>query len=386
MAAESGIAGGRPRRTTRAPIKAPLAMTEGESSGSPGKDKTQASEKTSADRLEYLLTNPRSKLTKIDISDVLSYANFLDLSPGSQQLLVALLPLTAFTAFSPSVPPTHVDYLPPQVDYRPPQSDVEAAVPLDDDRMDVDAQPSGSGSFPGTQERTPATLDPAVFTSPFFLSAARTYQDHLYSGWFGKKAREEVAQFQSGVHEGTLHAEWKDDVWERDHHPQQNPPRQVDLTALAKRGLLQQGDVLSFRRHFSRSSMTVEKDVLIDSINESSSTINVLVPPRTTPNLHATLLVNGRGEPEPQDRLQLMEDIADPIVLASGILDIDGRVERADRGDANGSTARAAWKSFTVWRWRDEMRDDIQSQMTMARGGRERVGTLFYLSTYCHGK
>lgn len=157
-------------------------------------------------------------LTRTPAQDVLSYANFLDLSPESQLRLVALLPPTAFAAFSPSVPPTHVDYAPPQ-------RDGAEAAPADEDRMDIDAQaPSGSGSGPpqGAQERTPATLDPAVFTSPFFLSAARTYQDHLFSGWFGKKARDEVAQFEAGVRAGTLHAPWKDEIWERDHRPQED--------------------------------------------------------------------------------------------------------------------------------------------------------------------
>lgn len=226
-ASESSIADGRPRRTTRAPIKAPLAVTEGEPSNSPGRAKAQAPEKSSGEKLEYLLTNPRSKLTKVDFSvrpssprslllirsdvqDVLNYANFLDLSLEAQQLLVALLPPTAFAAFSPSVPLTHVDYSPPQRECAEP-------APADEDRMDVD-----SGPPQGAQARTPATMDPAVFTSPFFLSVARTYQDHLFSGWFGKKAHDEVAQFTFGVQEGTLHAPWKDEVWERDHRPQEN--------------------------------------------------------------------------------------------------------------------------------------------------------------------
>ncbi|TFY60775.1 hypothetical protein EVJ58_g4933 [Rhodofomes roseus] len=325
---ETSVAGGRPRRSTRATIKTPLAVTE-------------------------------------------------DLSPESQGLLVSLLPPTAFISFSPSVPPTHVDY-------RTPLFDSAATAASDDDRMDVDTQLSPSSRL--IQEQTPATLDPAVLTSPFFLSAAHTYQDHLFSGWFGKKAREEAAQFQAGVRQGTLHAEWKDEVWERDHSPQQNQSQQVDLAALAKRGLLQEGDVISYRRHFAQLQVTIEKDVLVDSIDGPSSTISVLVPPRSTRSLHLTLLVNGRGEPQPQDRLQLMNNIADPVMLESGILDIDGTVDRADRGVANGKNARAAWKSFTVWRWRDEMRNDIQAQMVMDRGGRERVGTLFYLSTYCHQK
>ncbi|KAJ2985208.1 hypothetical protein NUW54_g10226 [Trametes sanguinea] len=42
-----------------------------------------------------------------------------------------------------------------------------------------------------------------------------------------------------------------------------------------------------------------------------------------------------------------------------------------------------AWKSFTVWRWRDEMRGETELQIVQERGGRERVATLFYLRGCC---
>ena len=124
----------------------------------------------------------------------------------------------------------------------------------------------------------------------------------------------------------------------------------------------------------------------IDNLVEPGPIINVLVPPSTTRTPHVTMLVNGRGEPPPQDRMQLMEDVFTPAVLESGILDIDGRVDRAHRGEAGDAASRAAWKAFTVWRWRPEVRDDVATQMLAEKGGRERVGTLFYLSTYCHDK
>ena len=81
--------------------------------------------------------------------------------------------------------------------------------------MEVDSPPPSDSA----RLRTPATLDPAVFTSPFFLSAAHTFQDHLFSGWLGKKAEADLARFLKGARDGTLSAEWKDEVWAREHQP-----------------------------------------------------------------------------------------------------------------------------------------------------------------------
>lgn len=66
-------------------------------------------------------------------------------------------------------------------------------------------------------DRTPATLDPSVFTSPFFLSAAHTFQDHLFSSWMGKKASDDLVKFEEGARSGAMHVDWKDAVWEREH-------------------------------------------------------------------------------------------------------------------------------------------------------------------------
>ena len=106
--------------------------------------------------------------------------------------LCALLPSTAFNTYIPLVCDTHPDF---------------RAQPTD--LMDVD--------------RTPATLDPTIFTSSFFLSAAHTWQDHLFSSWLTKKASEDLEKFEQGAREGTLHADWKDEAWERDHSAQSRP-------------------------------------------------------------------------------------------------------------------------------------------------------------------
>jgi len=350
-----------------------------------GKRKAREAEKDTGDNFERLLTSSKSKLTKIDLLDLLNYENFLDLSPDSQDLLVSLLPPTAFSTFRPSISPTHIDYAAPN------PTSISTYLDLNANQVDGTlATGSSYQSSPTPQKDHPeqsiGTLDPTTFTSPFFLSAARTFQDHLYSGWFAKKAREDVAQFEAGVRDGSLHAEWKDQVWEREHPPGKERAKSLDLTALVKRGFLREGDVLCYRRNFPFLQLVVEKDILIDSIQGRNHTLSVLVPSETIRSLPPPLLLVGQQGPEPKDHIQFIEDIADPVVLEDGLLDIDGRVRRAERHPATAdahTTSNTSWKSFTVWRWRDEMRDEAETQSLQERGGRERVGSLFYLRAYC---
>lgn len=73
--------------------------------------------------------------------------------------------------------------------------------------MDVD----GKNGF-----RCADTLDPSLFTDPHFLAAAHTFQDHMYTGWMTESHLEKVQKFERGILDGTLHAPWKDEVWQRD--------------------------------------------------------------------------------------------------------------------------------------------------------------------------
>ena len=85
------------------------------------------------------------------------------------------------------------------------------------------------------QDCTPETLDPCTFNSVFFLSAAQAFQDHLYSGWLGAKAREKVEKFQQGTQDGTMHADWKDEIWETRNIESNHPrSRSVDLFSLVQ--------------------------------------------------------------------------------------------------------------------------------------------------------
>jgi hypothetical protein len=67
--------------------------------------------------------------------------------------------------------------------------------------------------------------------------------------------------------------------------------------------------------------------------------------------------------------------ITSPTMLETGLLDLDGRIDKTHRPHGN------AWKNFTVWRWRAEAEYNPYD----ARGGRENHGTLFYLrGSYYH--
>ena len=89
-----------------------------------------------------------------------------------------------------------------------------------------------------------------------------------------------------------------------------------------------------------------------------------------------------------------MEGILSSAELEDGVLEVDGRVTRADIHSMTTSlttsapndpdavaalhSIRAA-KAITVWRWQDEMADDIGMQMVLSRGGRQALTTVHFL-------
>ena len=103
-----------------------------------------------------------------------------------------MLPATAFHTYQAALDPTH------------PGSSINAS------------NTNQHGSEP---ERSPATLDPMFLNSSFMLSAAHTFQDHIFSGWLNNKAKDTVSRYEQGVRDGTIHAEWKDEEWQREHLP-----------------------------------------------------------------------------------------------------------------------------------------------------------------------
>jgi len=221
-----------------------------------------------------------------------------------------------------------------------------------------------------------------------FLAAAHTFQDHLYSNFLSDAHAKKVKTFEDGVREGTLHAPWKDEVWESNHMSEVQHPvpsvnaqpgissalageaAELKLIDLAKNGIVKVGDVIAYKRNFSNLSLVIEKDVLIDSIHPKTFALTVSVPSSTMQYIPPSLLL-----PDPKDppsALTRSMVISSPTMLETGLLDMDGRVDKTRRPNGN------AWKCFTVWRWRNETLD-IADGNESARGGRENHGTLFYL-------
>ncbi|KAF7983115.1 hypothetical protein HWV62_24067 [Athelia sp. TMB] len=334
----------RPRRSTRAPAKVPVVHASSlkrnaddniNGTVSPRK-KTKIEER---DLLDILLHEPASALTTMDIAGILNANAWMELSPESRDRLCHLLPPTAFEGFEPTLDPSH-----------PSQLDKAGS-----DAMDVDVN-----AF-----RCAATLNLDAFQDSHFLAAAHTYQDHIFSGWRSAAQADLRARFEQGVRDGTLHAPWKDEVWEGQHPPEvaessllAGEAAELKLADLVKGSMLKVGDMLAYKRNFTNLGRIVEKDVLIQDINLRTSAITVLVQPGSEPLPRA---LQERNPPDPTPSTRSMT-ISSPSQLETGVLDLEGHVSRADRPNGN------AWKNFSVWRWADGVWDN---EFSLLRGGRD---------------
>ena len=110
------------------------------------------------------------------------------LSEESRGDLKQLLPPTAFVGYRPRLGRDH-----PAA-----QADMEVD-PID-----------GTGPMTGEVD------DLGLFTDPHFLSAARTFQDHLFSNWLSDAHQEKVAKFEADLRSGSLAVRWKDEQWLED--------------------------------------------------------------------------------------------------------------------------------------------------------------------------
>jgi hypothetical protein len=124
--------------------------------------------------------------------DIINAQTWQMLSGDSQTHLKTLLPPTAFTNYFESLGTDHPS--------------------IEKGMMNVDELPAD------TDQKSDAELNLGIFSDPHFLAASRTFQDHLYFGWFSAAHREKVKDFQETVRNGTLAAPWKDEVWNREHH------------------------------------------------------------------------------------------------------------------------------------------------------------------------
>lgn len=118
------------------------------------------------------------------------------LSQEKREELAKLLPQTAFFGFEPTLDPEH-----PAMKQR---------------QNDLAIENEGASSSSSNFVPHPDMVNLSVFTDGHFLAAAHTFQDHLCSGWMVDTHVEKVKTFEQGVKDGTVHAPWKDEVWERE--------------------------------------------------------------------------------------------------------------------------------------------------------------------------
>ncbi|OCB91582.1 hypothetical protein A7U60_g1153 [Sanghuangporus baumii] len=320
-----------------------------------GQGKTRTGKSSSAEGnlydIDFILTNPKSPLVAMDISDVINYGSWMALSPESRERFCKFLPNTAFG---------------------------ERMHDLDD------FHPSRRQD--GHQKAC--------------LHSAR-HSDHLFTGWFTSAHRELVEKHLSGTRAGSLHAPWKDEVWDRDHPEVVERLADVDGMAnessnvivlgsekrrgkergasefdlLVRRGFLKQGDIITFKHKFATLGITIEKDALISAIHPKTCAITLTSSAGMTQCLPSVLLAPFPNDSADTHSLREMT-VLNAAQLVTALLDIDGRIPRDQRPRMD------SWKTLTVWQWPVDMELEALSPdeaMLLERGGRQSLGTLFYL-------
>jgi len=204
----------RPKRTAKPPAAFDPSAAE---TASKKRKRSPKPPKSAQDIADDLLRNPKSRLTTMDMRSVINAHTWSALSSDSRAILATMLPPTALPFFVAEPDETHPAHA---------------------------RTPSTSANAPLVPD---LEIDSSFLTCPFFEAAMRTFQDHIFSGYFAREHEQELNAYEQGLRDGTLHAAWKDDAWEHD-HPAAEEKRpilaEVSLTELARAGVLREGDTL----------------------------------------------------------------------------------------------------------------------------------------------
>lgn len=237
-------------------------------------------------KLKVLLTSPKSRLCYVDLFSVLNADTFAMLSDEARNELCQFLPPTAFQDYKAFVEPSHPSQTLPCLDPSSTFNLTEFALSPDPNSL---------------SSKSPELLNPRFFKDAYYVGAARTFQDQLFSSRLAQKSKDKVNKFLSGIHDGTMHAPWKDEVHEerRREEAEENAEaeRWVERTMSGKKGgkgvmiagettsvklsdmvqsqTLQVGDVLVYRRHFTSLGIIVEKDAIVRFVISFSNFLNI---------------------------------------------------------------------------------------------------------------
>ncbi|PVF97011.1 hypothetical protein CPB86DRAFT_735659 [Serendipita vermifera] len=336
--------------------KMPVQETE-------GAEKTHKARSTTEGKpgsIEWMLSSAKSPLCKVELSRLINQETWACLSDQDREKLSKLLPPTAFTVTDICLP-----------SYHPYSRNL---------KVQTEAPPKKEHDT----ESVGREVELSFFNCPFFRSAQVTFQDHLYSGWLTKKHLEDVEKFQKGVEEGTLHAPWKDDLWEEDQREatrgDQAPRQRPSLGSMLSNNIISVRDILAYQRLFPDIGGVVEKDVLI--MESPRDGLRVIAPPHDISSLPIGMVL---PDAMPPNDSFLQEMVVYSIEeLESVILDMHGQIPNELRQGGN------SWKRFSLWKHRPGFVSEGNDMHIFGgemnngpvfgtRGLREKRGTLFYL-------
>ncbi|KAG9025634.1 hypothetical protein FRB95_009952 [Tulasnella sp. JGI-2019a] len=404
--------------------KTPLKRTS-ESGPVESKNGPPKRARAQAPKLDFLLSDPKSKLCHMDILDVINGNTWTMLSEDARNRLAAFLPETSFQTFRPEVDPSH-----------PSRSSKTNA--HTDDQMEVDCLPKKA-----------AFLKDDFMSCQSIQTASQQFQDHIYSSYMGADHLKKVQTFQQALAAGTAHVAWKDEVWAREHgddDPDQAIPAAahgsskekanldnttfISLRELAAHGFLRVGDIIAYNRPFGklRHSITVKKDLLVQSIDPDSLSVTFLLSPRNLTSLGEDILTyplmilptiptinltpsglrtsasSSRGAqrlpsadndfdafqtPDPSDDPYHASNASSAeflsITASTSSIALESHI--LPLFDAFPTTHDVlseveCLKCFTVWRW-IQGEEEFGGNPDLPYGGRQVVGTLYYLTQSC---
>lgn len=300
--------------------------------------------------LSWMMTSEKSPLCKVDLSKVINGDTWFCLFPQDREALSALLPPTVYPFFEVSLPSYHPSK----------QGHANEITPM----LELDGIEADPSSF---------------LNCPHFEAAQVTFQDHLYSGWYGKRHIEDIQKYQRVIEEGTGHAPWKDEVWEEEQRREEETENNArassswrsrdGLTTMISHGLAGEGDIIAYKRTFPELNVVIEKDILL--LQTGTSSITVVVPAKNEPFLPLGMLFSNPNPPSDGSLQQMTVHTLEQLELA--ILEMDNRISQEKRLGGN------SWKRFTLWKWRKELEEQSQAFGVGPRGPREKRGTFFYL-------
>ncbi|KAG8896922.1 hypothetical protein FRB99_008577 [Tulasnella sp. 403] len=328
--------------------------------------------------LSYLLTHPRSKLAKLDIQTVFNEDTWALLPVETRNRLAQFLPATSFQTFQPQVDPAH---------------------PLN----------NGASSEPGPSVDKIAVdtgLDASELLVPRFLSchylqaAARQWQDQILGGYFTQKHLTRVEAYNGAVSSGAAHAPWKDEECSR--------------KVVTKQLLVRPSLPLPKPYSITHNPLTPSPLQKLQSVSTTSHTLTFFLPQSDTPTFSEDILsfpaeslpdiptklltptlTDTKTPKRTKYTLSDFDDFDSPIhsepeyvsitarttaaALESHILPLYPSIPVKQRSQA--SEANSA-KCFTVWR-RNTPETDFCDLLAGEFGGREQIGSLYYLMETC---